>query len=586
MDLIVGIDLGTTNSLCSVFKDGHPVLIPNTHGSFLTPSVIGILEDGQIVVGASAKELRVTHPERTASVFKRSMGTDRTIEVGGQSFTATKLSSLVLCALRRDAEAFLGCRVKEVVVTVPAYFNDNQRQATKQAGEMAGLKVRRIINEPTAAALTYGFHDRGAEKHLMVIDLGGGTFDVTLMEIFEGTLEIISTAGESMLGGEDFTDRLMATVLKKEGLHLETTEMKQPLRTARLREECEMAKRQLMTDGNSRIRLPDAQGTFDESKALQLNPDVFAKIVQPLMRRIRDPINKALRDGDCPPEKIDDVILVGGATRMPVMQKFVADFFKKRPLVSFNPDEVVALGAAVQAALIGDDAAVDEMVMTDVCPFTLGVEVAKEFGGRVSSGYYQPVIHRNTTIPVSREEQFGTMVPNQQEVLLMVYQGESRKVADNLCLGELRIVDIPPGPAGTEILVRFTYDLNGLLEVEAMLPSTGRKFNTVLTNHSSSLSSEELATAVAEMQKLKFYPRDDLQHQRLVLYGERMVGEVGPFHRQQLEDAIDVFEHAMSMGDRELFDRARLGLLMTLEQMGVGYDETDETDEDVAGDRR
>ena len=581
MDVIVGIDLGTTNSLCSVFKDGQPTLIPNTHGSFLTPSVVGLLENGQIVVGAAAKELRVTQPDQTASCFKRSMGLDRVIELGKKKFTATKLSSLVLKSLRGDAEEFLGHPVEQVVITVPAYFNDNQRQATKQAGEMAGLKVRRIINEPTAAALTYGFHDRDSEKHLMVIDLGGGTFDVTLMEIFEGTLEIISTAGESMLGGEDFTDRLVSTVLKKEGLQLETAEMQQPLRTARLRGECEDAKRKLMTEGKSRIRLPDEGGTFDDSKVLKLNPEVFEKIVEPLMKRIKDPINRALRDGDFGPERIDDVILVGGATRMPVLQKFVTEFFEKKPVVSFNPDEVVALGAAIQAALIGDDVAVEEMVMTDVCPFTLGVEVAKDFGGRVTGGYYQPVIHRNTTIPVSREEQFGTMVPNQSEVELTVYQGESRKVEDNLCLGELRIVDIPPGPAGTEILVRFTYDMNGLLEVEAMLPSTGQKFNTVLTNHSSSLSPAELKAAVREMQKLKFYPRDELRHRRLVLYSERMVGEVGSFHRQQLEDSIDAFERAMSSGDRSIFDSARLRLLMTLEQMGVGYDESDE---DLAGD--
>ncbi len=218
MDTIVGIDLGTTNSLCSVFQNLEPILIPNAHGSFLTPSVIGMLDDGRVLVGASAKELRVTHPEKTASCFKRYMGTDQSVQIGRKKFSATELSSLVLKSLRSNAESFLNTTIESAVITVPAYFNDNQRQATKAAGEMAGLMVRRITNEPTAAALTYGFHDREPEKHLIVIDLGGGTFDVTLMEIFEGTLEIISTAGESMLGGEDFADRLVSTVLRREGL--------------------------------------------------------------------------------------------------------------------------------------------------------------------------------------------------------------------------------------------------------------------------------------------------------------------------------------------------------------------------------
>lgn len=573
METIIGIDLGTTNSLASVFQNGKPVLIPNAHGSFLTPSVVGVLEDGQVVVGAAARELRVTHPDRTASCFKRWMGTDKKVKISKRYFTPAELSSLVLRSLRGDAENFLGQPVESVVITVPAYFNDNQRQATKHAGEMVGLKVRRIINEPTAAALTYGFHDRAAEKHLIVIDLGGGTFDVTLMEIFEGTLEIISTAGESMLGGEDFTDRLVATILKQEGTALETAEMKQPLRTARLRQECEIAKRSLFKQSKAKIRIPDSKGMFDDSQTLSINRESFAKIVASLMERIKEPVNRALRDGDCSPEQIDEVILVGGATRMPVLQSFIEDYLERKPEVKFNPDEVVALGAAVQAALIEDNVAVEEMVMTDVCPFTLGVEIVKDFAGRTVDGFYQPIIHRNTTIPVSREESFGTMYANQPEVVVNVFQGESRKVKDNLSLGELKVVDIPPGPAGTEILIRFTYDLNGLLEVEAILPSTGKKFATVLTNNSSSLSPKELQQAIREMQKIKFYPRDELQHQRLVLYSERMVGEVSPFHRQQLEEAIDLFEQAMSRGDRELFSHARNGLLMTLSQLDVAYQE-------------
>ena len=568
---IIGIDLGTTNSLCAVFLEGRPQLIPNAHGSLLTPSVVGRLDDGQVIVGQAAKELRVTKPDQCVSCFKRWMGTDRQVPLGDKKFTATELSSLVLRSLLSDAEEFLKAGITEAVITVPAYFNENQRKATKQAGEMIGLTVRRIVNEPTAAALTYGFHDRDSDKHLMVIDLGGGTFDVTLMEVFEGTLEIISTAGESQLGGEDFTDRLVAAVYKRESLQLEAAELKFPYRTSRLRQECETAKMQLAKNDSAKIRIPDDKGNFDTGQSLKVDHKTFAKICDPLVNRIKNPIGKALRDSDRKPADVDDIILVGGATRMPLMHQVVQDYFERSPQMNFNPDEVVALGAAVQAALIQDDRAVADMVMTDVCPFTLGVEVVKQFGSQIADGYFQPVISRNTTIPVSREEIFSTVAPNQPEVLMRVYQGEARKVADNLPLGELKITGIPPGPAGQPVRVRFTYDINGLLEVEAIVDATGQHFNVVLTNHCTSMSDDEIQKAVANLQALKFYPRDDLQNQRLVLFCERMVGEVSPFHREELEASIDMFEHAMSSGDQEIFKSAKQGLLMTLSRLGIEY---------------
>ena len=257
MPPIIGIDLGTTNSLCAIFENGGPRLVPNAYGEFLTPSVVGITESGELLVGAAAKELRVTQPDRCASCFKRFMGSNESVALAGKTFTPVELSSFVLKSLCEDAKHHLGEAVTDAVITVPAYFNDNQRQATKHAGELAGLNVRRIVNEPTAAALTYGFHDRDAEKKLLVIDLGGGTFDVTLMEVFEGTLEIVSTAGESFLGGEDFTDRLMASLLQKQGLQLESAELREPLRVARLRQLCEVAKRQLTTADSTSIKLPD-----------------------------------------------------------------------------------------------------------------------------------------------------------------------------------------------------------------------------------------------------------------------------------------------------------------------------------------
>ena len=410
------------------------------------------------------------------------------------------------------------------------------------------------------------------KKHLIVIDLGGGTFDVTLMEVFDGALEIVSTSGESMLGGEDFTDRILASVLQREGIPLEQAEIKQPLRTARLRQECELAKRHLLSEEKTTIRIPSAQGNFDDPQSLTLTREAFGKICKPLMERIRKPIDKAIRDAEIKPEAIQDVILVGGATRMPLLQQFVAHYLDCEPLTQFNPDEVVALGASIQAALINDDEAVEDIVMTDVCPFTLGVEVAKEFNGRIMDGYFTPVIHRNTTIPVSREEVFSTIAMNQSSVTLKVYQGEGRRVKDNLLLGELEVTDIPPGPAGQEILVRFTFDSNGLLEIEVILPKTGKTFSTVLKNNSATMSDTEFRKAVQQLQRLKFYPRDDLANQRLLRFSERMVGEVSPFQRQQLESMIDFFEYAMNSGEKEAFQQARDQLLMTLSQLGVPFE--------------
>ena len=574
---IIGIDLGTTNSLCAVFREGKPHLLTNVHGEYLTPSVVGLMDDGQVLVGAPARELRITQPEKCCSCFKRWMGTDKQVVLNDRKFTPVELSSLVLRSLKQDAEAELSESIVHAVITVPAYFNDNQRKATKQAGEMAGLNVNRIINEPTAAALTYGFHDRSSEKNLMVIDLGGGTFDVTVMEIFEGTLEIIATAGESLLGGEDFTDRLVAAVLKKQGMQLESAELKNPVMVARLRSECESAKKLLAKSESAEIRVPLPDGTVDPTaKSVKINRETFAAVSKQLMDRLKLPINRAIRDGRMTPESIDEVILVGGATRMPVLRSFTQDYFGQPPQSKYDPDQVVALGAAVQAALITDDDAVEDMVMTDVCPFTLGVEVAKDFGGRTMSGYFQPIIHRNTTIPVSREEEFYTMDAGQTAVDLRVFQGEARKVDDNLELGKLWVEGIPVGPAGQPFRVRFTYDLNGILEVEAIIPQTGKRVQLVLTQHAKSLTDLEIQEAVEKMQRIKFYPRDDVKNQRLVLFCERMVGEVGLYERDRLEEAIDVFEHAMSSGEKEIFESARENLLMVLSSLGIEYNHQDD----------
>jgi molecular chaperone HscC len=576
--ICVGIDLGTTNSLVAIFQNGKPELIPNPFQKFLTPSVVGILPSGEVLVGQPAVELRITHPERTASCFKRYMGTDRSIGIAGKKFTAQELSSLVLKSLARDAEAYLNQSITDAVITVPAYFNEHQRKATQMAGEMAGLNVRRIVNEPTAAALVYGFNAPQVEKKLCVIDLGGGTFDVTVMDVFEGTLEIKATAGQSMLGGEDFTDRIVSAVLKQMNMQMEAAEIKAPKLVARLRHECNNAKVTLTNNEESTIRIPNSGGVIGEQAQLvKVQRSTFAKLCEPLMQRIREPISRALRDAELSPNEIDDVILVGGATRMPILRETVQNLFSKQGRIEFNPDEVVALGASIQAALILQDAAVEDLVMTDVCPFTLGVEVCKEFGGRIAEGYFQPIIHRNSTIPISKEEQFSTICPNQDKVEIRIYQGDSRRVADNVELGLLSVEGIPPGPAGSPFYIRFSYDLNGVLEVEAYAPG-GRKHRSVLTNHVRGLSPQQVQIAINRLQQLKFYPREDMRHQNLARYCERLMGEVNQHQRAELDQILDGYENALAQGDREIAEKARENIILALSYMGFHYSDDGENE--------
>ncbi|MEZ5974110.1 MAG: Hsp70 family protein [Planctomycetota bacterium] len=571
---ILGIDLGTTHSLCAVFESGAPRLIANAHGRWLTPSVVGVLPDGSTVVGEAARELAVTQPERTVAHFKRWMGEDRKVELAGRSWQAPELSALVLRSLVADAEADLGVPIREAVITVPAYFNENQRRATRLAGELAGLEVRRILNEPSAAALAYGLHNAGQIENLLVFDLGGGTFDVTVMEIFEGTLEIRSTAGESHLGGEDFTDRIVQWALGEQGLQLEYAEMREPMRVARLRHEAERAKRALSEHPLAELRLPDAHGEINpEAQALELHREQFIALCRPLLDRLQRPVMRALGDSDLAWKDVQTLLLVGGATRMPILRELLQDWSGQVPQHRLDPDQVVALGAAVQAALIADDHAVREIVMTDVCPFTLGVEISKDFGLRRMDGYFLPVIHRNTTIPVSREETVYTVHEGQNEVLVNIYQGEGRKVADNLKIGELRVTGIPGNEKNQAVTLRFTYDINGLLEVEAIIEATGKRFQVLVEHNVQGLSAKEIQAAHERMQAVKFYPRDDLENQRLLQFGEKILKELHATRREQLGEILDYYEMALHSGNREVFDAARERLLLILSSLGFPHSE-------------
>ncbi|QDU66595.1 Hsp70 family protein [Engelhardtia mirabilis] len=570
MARIIGIDLGTTNSLCAVFGPGGPRLLPTAGGGLLTPSVVALLDSGEVLVGQAAREHRVVQPRACASFFKRLIGTPRQLSLGDLSLDPIELSSVVLRSLKADAEAALGEAITEAVITVPAYFNDHQRLATRQAGRLAGLNVRRIVNEPTAAALTYGFHDRHSERSLLVFDLGGGTFDVTLMDVFEGNLEIVATAGESQLGGEDFTDALAAWALEQFDLQAEATALGEPERWARLRLECERYK--CAGAAAQAIRLPAADGTIGpDAPSLAPDGEVIDAIFAPLVERLVGPLTRVLRDAGRQPREIDETILVGGATRLAQVRAMVAAFTGGELLQRFDPDHVVALGAAVQAALIADDAAVEDLVATDVCPHTLGVETAKEIATQFRRGYFLPIIHRNTTIPVSCEKYVSTVHAGQTCVKLEIYQGESRRVEDNLRIGELEVRGIPSGPPGQVVGIRFTYDLNGLLEVEARIEETGQVFQTVIEHAVEGLSEADVARAVERMQAIKFYPRDELANRELLAFASRVVGEVEPLQREGFEGVVDDYEQALAGSERSTFVAMREQLLIALSALGFPY---------------
>jgi molecular chaperone HscC len=573
MSVIIGIDLGTTNSAAGHMSEEGPRLIPNALGEVLTPSVVGLDPDGKLLVGRSAKELQVLHPQRCAALFKRYMGSDWKAELPGRTFTPEELSSLVLRTLKEDAEAHFKEPVTRAVVTVPAYFNDQQRKATLHAGRIAGLKVERIFNEPTAAALAYGFHESREEKLLLIFDLGGGTFDVSVVELFDGTLEVRSSSGESFLGGEDFTRTLAARVLDQRGEPFERAEMDAPALVSRLIQQCEIAKCRLSRQDAAPVRVPNRKGEFtDEAPTVNVSRAQFQTWTNHILARIELPIRRVLGDANLKREDIDEVILVGGATRMPAVIDQVTRLFGKAPHRRLNPDEVVALGAAVQAGLIAREENVKDLVVTDVAPFTLGIGISKQFGMERRTGYFLPIINRNTTIPVSRVERVSTIEPNQTEIVVKIYQGEHRRVENNLFLGEFMVKGIPRGPAGQEVDVRFTYDLNGVLECEATVVETQQKVTHVVTKHARGLTQEQVQQAVKDMAKLKTHPRSETANRFLLRRAERIYQELPIEERQRLGQMLDGFEAALDMQEPEAIERFRTVLQEYLDRHDQGLD--------------
>jgi molecular chaperone HscC len=560
MNVIVGIDLGTTNSAVAVWRNGRAELIPNSLGDTLTPSAVGLGDKGELLVGLAARERQSTHPELTATTFKRLMGTSARQQLGRRSYAPEELSSLVLKSLAADAEAHLGAPVSGVVITVPAYFNDRQRKATRRAGELAGLRVERLVNEPTAAALAYGIHEREDKEPFLVFDLGGGTFDVSIVEIFERIVEVRASAGDNRLGGEDFNEIIVNLAEERIEFPGGMTRDSRFLEVMRVAAE---RTRRALTDMDT---APFRMVWEGHEYTCEITAAAFEDKAESLLARLREPVLRSMRDSNIRSDDLSEIVLVGGGTRMPIVRRVVTRMFGRFPNATVDADHAVALGAAVQAGLKSRDADLAEVRLTDVCPFTLGIEVSTlDRGGRVIDGLFSPVIERNTVLPASRVREFATMADNQSKVDLKIYQGEARTVRDNVWLGAVT-VQVPPRPRGeVRIDCRFSYDVSGLLEVDVIVPETGLTRQLIIHNEEDEAGS--LESRRAALAKLKFHPREDNANAAALARAgrcyESMLGEM----RDYVGRMILEFEGALERQDPRQIDEARLALEEQLDQV-------------------
>jgi molecular chaperone HscC len=561
--MIIGIDLGTTNSAVGIFRDGKAELIPNSLGHHLTPSAVGLDDSGELLVGLPARERQSTHPKLTTSAFKRYMGSRRMTTLGRREFSPEELSALVLRSLKADAEAYLGVPVTEAVITVPAYFNDKQRKATRRAGELAGLKVERLLNEPTAAALAYGIHLLEDESQFLVFDLGGGTFDVSILEIFEGVIEVRASTGDARLGGEDFNDLLIRDMRNKYSDEWKLKLGEEDALHQILRAAAEKARRELTGQPWTKMEILWRGKPYEHT----VSADDFDTLAAPLLDRLREPVLRSLRDSEIRTDALNEIVLVGGATRMPVVRKAVTRMFGRFPSQTVHPDEAVAMGAAVQAGLKARDQALKEVAVTDVCPFSLGVGIAeRDHAGHLREGIFSPIIERNIAVPASRMNSYMTLQDNQAVIEFEIYQGESRYVTDNISLGKIS-VPVPRKPAG-EVTAdcRFTYDINGLIEVDVHIPLTGEKRQLVIVDEDGPTGAD-LEKQRRALEALKVHPRDSDANRAALARAARCYENFLGDKREHVGNLMREFETALTTQDNRVIDKARSHLLSVLDSL-------------------